>query len=123
MNEFIDFISSNTVLAYITALLIFFVTICLLVRRLIGFMISLLLLAFALISGLAIANYDLFREILVSFKYDPAKTHEDKLTHFKNQFGKAFDELKTEFSEQKEKLEAMYNAYHSTPTPQESEKK
>lgn len=116
MNEIIDFFTNNTTLAYATAVIIFIVTIFLLVKRLIGFMITLLLLAFALISGLAIANYDLFREVLTSFKYDPAKNKEDQYTHIKAQLGKAYEELKEEFQEQKQKLEAVYDAYQNPKT-------
>lgn len=123
MNEIIDFLSSNTTLAYLTALIIFIITIFLLVRRLIGFMVSLLLLAFALISGLAIANHDLFREILSSFKYDPEKNKEDKYTHFKNKLSNAYEELKEELTEQKQKIEAMYEAYTAPSEPSKEEKK
>lgn len=118
MNELIDFLTSNTTLAYVTAVVIFIVTIFLLVRRLIGFMVSLLLLAFALISGLAIANHDLFREILTGFKYDPSITKEDKYTHFKSQLNKTYEELKEEFAEQKERLQEVYDAYKK-PAPTE----
>ena len=131
MNELIDFLTSNTTIAYATAVVVFIITIILLARRLIGFMVSLLLLAFALISGLAIANHDLFREILTSFKYEPGKTQEDQYTHFKNQLSKAYEELKEEFVEQKAKVEAMYEAYMhpntapkaTTEAPKEAPKK
>lgn len=114
MNAIIDFLTANTTLAYFTALAIFIVTVYLLIRRLIGFMISLLLLVFALISGFAIANYDLFRDILISFKYEPHKTKEDQYTHFKTQLNRAYEELKEEFQEQKRRLEAMYETYKSS---------
>lgn len=123
MNEIIDFLTSNTTLAYVTAIFIFIVTIILLIRRLIGFMVTLLLLAFAIISGLAIANHDLFREVLSSFKYDPEKNREDKFTHFKDKLSHAYEELKEELTEQKRKIEAMYEAYTSpTKEPQEEKK-
>lgn len=121
MNQVIDFLTSNTTLAYITAIAIFAITIVLLVRRLIGFMVTLLLLAFAIISGLAIANHDLFREILTSFKYDPEKNKEDKFTHFKDKLSQAYEELKEEISEQKRKIEAMYEAYTSPSEPEKKE--
>lgn len=114
MNEVIDFFTSNTTIAYLTALGIFIVTIVLLMKRLIGFMLTLLLLAFAILSGLAIANHEQFREILTNFKYDPAKTKEDKFTHFKNQLYHTFEELKEDFKEQKQKIETMYDAYQKT---------
>jgi hypothetical protein len=124
MNEVIDFFSNNTTLAYITAVVIFIVTVYLLIRRLIGFMVTLLLLAFALASGLAIANYDLFREVLSSFKYDASKTKEDQYSHFKTQLNKAYEELKEEFQDQKKKIEAMYDAYSSSKAePKEEVKK
>lgn len=114
MNEVIDFFTNNTTLAYVTAVVIFIITIYLLIKRLIGFMITLLLLAFALASGLAIANYDLFREVVSSFKYDPSKTKEDQFTHFKTQLNHAYEELKEEFQDQKKKLESLYDAYKSS---------
>ena len=73
MNAIIDFFTNNATLAYTTAVVIFIITVYLLIKRLIGFMVTLLLLAFALISGFAIANYDLFSEVLTSFKYDRPK--------------------------------------------------
>jgi predicted PurR-regulated permease PerM len=115
MNELIDFLSLNTTVAYLTALAIFVLTVILLFRRIIGFMITLLLLAFALVSGFAIANYDLFREIVLSFKYDPALTKEDQYTHYITQLNRAFQELKEEFQEKKLKWEAMYETYKSLP--------
>jgi hypothetical protein len=119
MNEVIDFFTSNTTVAYLTAFAIFIITIILLINRLIGFMITLLLLAFAILSGLAIANHDLFREILTNFRYDPEKNKEDKLTHFKNQLSHTYDELKEEFQQQKKKLESMYDTYQkSESSPQ-----
>lgn len=123
MNEVIDFFSNNTTLAYVTAVVIFIITVVLLVRRLIGFMVTLLLLAFALASGLAIANYDLFREVITSFKYDPAKTKDDQYTHIKTQLGKAYEELKEEFQDQKKKIEAMYDAYTSSKAEPKEEVK
>lgn len=114
MNEFIDFITANTTVAYITAVVIFVITIILLIKRIIGFMITLLLLAFALLAGLAIANHDVFRDVLQSFKEEPSKPGEDRTTHIKNQLNKAYDELKKEFEEQKNKIEKMYDAYQSS---------
>lgn len=112
MNEVIDFLTANTTLAYVTAVVIFIITIVLLVRRIIGVFVTVILLIFALLSGLAIANHDLFREILTSFKYEPEKTKEDTFTHYKKQLQKAFDEIKEEFELQARKIEALYEAYN-----------
>lgn len=122
MNEFIDFITSNTTLAYVTAFIIFIITIVLVVRRLIGFMITLLLLAFAILSGLSIANHDLFREMLQSLKTNQISPQEDKSTYYKNQALKAYEELKKEFEEAKVKLESMYEAYKTSSKERQEEK-
>ncbi len=123
MNEIIDFLTANTTVAYVTAVIIFIITIVLLLKRLIGVIVTIVLLAFAILSGLSIANHDLFREILSGFKYEPEKTHEDGFTHFKNQLHKSYDELKDELVVQKHKLETLYDSYKkapekpATPTP------
>ncbi|MGK5595078.1 MAG: hypothetical protein ACSNEK_06955 [Parachlamydiaceae bacterium] len=121
MNEFIDFITSNTTLAYVTAFVIFIIALILVVKRLIGFMITLLLFLFAILSGLSIANHDLFRDLLQKFKTEETPSSEDTTTYYKNQFYRAYDELKKEFEDQKVKWEAMYEAYKSTPKEKREE--
>lgn len=121
MNEVIDFLTANTTIAYLTAVVIFIITIIMIMKRLIGVVVTIVLLAFALLSGLAIANHDLFREILIGFKY-PENSSEDTYTHYKNQLHKAFEEVKEEVEKQTRKLEAVYEAYKSphekeVPTP------
>lgn len=123
MNEFIDFITANTTIAYVTAFVIFIITLVLVVRRLIGFMVTLLLLLFALLSGLSIANHDLFREMLQRFKTDAVAPDEDRTAYYKNQLLNAYDELKKEFEEQKVKWEAMYETYKSTSAKEKQEDK
>lgn len=123
MNEAIDFLTANTTIAYITAVIIFIVTVMMLMRRIIGVVITIVLLLFALLSGLAIANHDLFREILIGFKYEPEKTKEDSYTHYKNQLNKTFNELKEGFDNQKRKLEAVYDAYHTPPEKEKEQEK
>lgn len=128
MNELIDFFTSNTTVAYVTAVIIFIITIVLLIRRIIGVVVTVILLVFALLSGLAIANHDLFREILTSLKYEPEKFHEDTYTHYKNQLQKAFEELKEEFETQTRRVESLYEAYKKPhekevpPPPRPAEK-
>lgn len=114
MNEVIDFFTANTTMAYVTAVIIFIITLILLVKRLIGGVIFVILLAFALLSGLAIANHDLFREILTSFKYEPEKFREDTFTHYKNQILKAIEEIKEAYEQQAKKIESAYDTYQKT---------
>lgn len=120
MNEFIDFLTSNTTVAYITAIVIFIVTLFLLLKRLIGVVVFAILLIFALLSGLAIANHDLFREILTSFKYEPEKFKEDTYTHYKNQLQKAFEEIKEELETQAHKVETLYDNYNAPHKKEET---
>lgn len=114
MNEAIDFLTANTTIAYVTAVIIFIITLVMLVKRLIGGVIFVILLAFALLSGLAIANHDLFREILTGFKYEPEKFREDTYTHYKNQIQKAIEEIKDAYEHQAKKIESAYDTYHKT---------
>lgn len=91
-------------------------------------MITLLLLVFALLSGLSIANHDLFREMLQKFKTDNSRPEEDKTTYYKNQILKAYEDLKKELEELKVKWESTYEYYKSTaskekenPPPQQQD--
>lgn len=124
MNEAIDFLTANTTVAYATAVFIFIITIVMLAKRLIGGIIFIILLAFALLSGLSIVNHDLFREILIGFKYEPEKFHEDTFTHYKNQIQRSAEEIKEAYEHQAKKIESAYDIYHRTneidkpvPTP------
>lgn len=125
MNDFLNYILTNNVIAYTTAFIIFVVTVFLVVKRLIGFVLTLVLLFFAIASGLAIANMDLFREILRGMVYEKP---EDRIQHAKNETFKdqvlhAYDELKSQFEEQKKNLQDVYDAYKSkkaeTPTQEQ----
>ena len=110
MENFVDYILSNNVIAYTTAFIIFVITVFLVVRRLIGFVITLLLLFFAIASGLAIANMDLFREILRGMVYEKSEERKKDDT-FKSQVLQAYDELKEQFEEQKKNLQEFLEAH------------
>lgn len=118
MENFVNYILTNNVIAYTTAFIIFVVTVFLVVKRLIGFVITLLLLFFAIVSGLAIANMDLFREILRGMVYEKSEERQDvKDDTFKNQVLHAYDELKAQFEEQKKNLQEFYEAHKATTPP------
>jgi hypothetical protein len=102
MQQIVDFLLSSNGLAFGVALLIFIITLFLVVKRLIGFLITLLLLAFAIVSGFFVANQDLLRNILKNYTGQATPEEQDTLNQLKAQFYKGYEELKTEIKEQKD---------------------
>ena len=109
MQDVINFLFSNNGLAFGVALLIFIITLFLVVKRLIGFIITLILLAFALISGFFIANQDLFRSILKGYTSDATPEDREAVTQLKSQLYNSYEEIKEEVLEQKVELEKIIN--------------
>lgn len=98
-----DLIFSVEGLAIVVPLLIFIIAIVLLVKRLASFILTCVLLAFALVSGLAIVNYkavgDWIRGDSNSQRVEELK---DAMGDFRDQLLKAFDELKERMIEEKQ---------------------
>lgn len=113
MQDVINFLLSNNGLAFGVALLIFIITLFLVVKRLIGFVITLLLLTFALVSGFFIANQDLFRSILKGYTSDATPEDRDTVTQLKTQFYKSYEEIKAEIKQQKEEFQKIINKKES----------
>lgn len=88
---------SNETLAIIVPMVVFIITLFMVVKRLISFVFTLVLLAFAIVSGLAIINYDVVRDYINNDipqeRYDELK---DGFYRFKQQIIEAFDELKND---------------------------
>lgn len=116
MNEFVDFLLSNNGAAIAIALLIFIVTVWLVIKRLIGFVITIVLLAFALISGFAVANADLVREIIKNIAGKSTPQEQQTLDQLKQQVFKSYDEIRKEFTQQKEEFQKLLNKLHPEPT-------
>lgn len=70
MEEYIHSLTSNNALALAVAALIFIVTVTLVVKKVISFVITLILLFFAIMSGLAIANNDIVRDYLKQWTHE-----------------------------------------------------
>lgn len=64
MSETVEWIFSAEVLAIVIPAIIFIITVILVVKRLASFVMTLLFLTFALVSGLAIVNHDVVRSYL-----------------------------------------------------------
>lgn len=123
MQDFINFILSNNGLAFGVALLIFIVTLFLVVKRLIGFVITLLLLVFALVSGFFIANQDLFRSILKGYTNEATPEDKNTVEQLKAQFYKAYEEIKAEIKEQKEEFSKIIDKKESDKKQDDNNKK
>lgn len=107
-------IFSNNTLGLVVAIIIFIITISLLARKIIGFFITLLLLFFAVVSGLAIANNDIVRKWMLERKEQsnnqaqreptqhptnaPSEDWETRLSHLKDQILQKIEELKEELT-------------------------
>lgn len=106
MEDFLQFLSSNTVLALIVSIIIFAVTLVLVVKRLIGFFITLLLLFFTIVSGYAILNHDIVRTFLLKYYIGSEEKEKSKETsNYQQKLLEAYDNLKKEIDEQKQKLQ------------------
>lgn len=97
MEEVLNWFKENPdVLGFGVATVIFLFTILLVARKAIGFFITLLFLTFALVSGFLIVNQDVVRDYLEK------KNNDQELTE---KLYDAYDILKQEWEEQKEKLQ------------------
>lgn len=114
MEEFTNQILSTPVLALIIAIIIFVITVYLLIRRLIGFFITMLLLFFAIVSGYAILNHDIVRNWLKK------QTGHEEITSTPKEEEKSFKEMMIKaYEELKEKVDQFI---HKSESP-ESQKK
>lgn len=108
MNDLIDFLITDSSMAYLIAVIVFIVSAMMLIKRLIGVMITCLLLVCTLLSGLAIVNHDFYKEILIGFKYDPVKTDDNLYVYYKKHLTKSFNELKIGYSTHKSHFDTLY---------------
>lgn len=107
MQDIYNFLSSSNGIALIVALIIFFVTIVLVIRRLIGFVITLILLIFAILSGLAIANNDIVRDIFRGLSSDSTPKEKESVSLLNQQVMKTYEDIKKEFIQQKDEFKKV----------------
>lgn len=114
MQEFFNCLFSTNGMAYGTGVLVFFITLFLVTRRLIGFTLTLLFLIFAIVAALGVANKDLIRDYFenlskpnssssTSSTYQSASASKTSEASIYEQLQKAYDDLKLEFEIQKKK--------------------
>lgn len=103
MSSLISFFQSEHLLALVIAILIFLTTILLVVKRWIGFSITLLLLIFTLAAGLAINYHHQFQNYL-NPSSTPIIDENSSPDDFHKQMLQAMENLKTEMTHEKENL-------------------
>lgn len=109
MQEVTSFLLSNNGLAFGIAFIIFIITLYLVVKRSIGFLITLLLLCFAIVSGFFVANQDLFRDFLKSYTGQATPEEQATVDQLKTQLYKSYEEIKAELKQQKEEFSKIIN--------------
>lgn len=107
MQDILNFLATNNGAALVIALLIFLVTLVLVVKRLIGFVITIVLLIFAIVSGFFVANADLFRDVLKGMTANSTPEERQTVEQLKAQFQKAYEELKSDLKTQKEEFQKI----------------
>ena len=111
MNQIIDFLQTDHVLALIIACLIFLATIFLVVKRWVGFSIAVLLLIFSLVAGLVINNQHAVQQYFNAYAAS-SKGEEGSQDAFRKQMLQAVEDLKLEMSAEKENLKRVMDQVH-----------
>jgi uncharacterized protein (DUF58 family) len=106
MSATLNFLQSEHVLALLIAILIFLTTIFLVIKRWIGFSITLLLLLFALAAGLLI-NSQQELEHYFSLSTSHSIEEEKSSSDFHKQILQAVEDLKSEVATEKENLQRV----------------
>jgi hypothetical protein len=105
-----QFFQSPHVLALFIAILIFLMTIFLVVKRWIGFSVTLLLLLFSLVAGLVINHQQIFQDYIHSYSSSATPLiGEDVQDAFHKQMMQALEDLKVEVNAEKENLRQVVN--------------
>jgi len=106
MSSFLSFFQSEHLYAFLTALIIFLITLLLAAKRWIGFLTALVLLIISLGAGFFVINRQDIRHYFSSSQAnDEANAPED----FHKHFLKAMENLKTEMSTEKDNLQRVIN--------------
>jgi len=106
MDQILIFFQTDTVIAFLTALFIFFVTIFLVIKRWIGFSLTLLLLLFAITAGVVIRHHRLLESYLLVYKNNEFENQESL---FQKQFVQAVSDIKGELSTENDNFQKLVN--------------
>lgn len=108
MDIFLQSFKSETTLAFLASLIIFLLTLFLVIRRLIGFPMTLLLLLFAITLGLAISNQHILQCYVNDYQQDKLKGKNSE-SLFKKQVTQALQDVKIEVKLEKENFDHLMN--------------
>lgn len=117
-----DLIMSSGSLGLVVAAFIFFVTLFLVAKRWIELSTTMVLLLFALASGLMISNQDFIREYLKGSSQEHVHDVDVKVAHFQEQVLKVYDGLRADMEIQKHKLQTLSEEVQSYKKGQQKEK-
>ncbi len=113
LGDLFIFLTRNETVAILAPFMVFVITLMLVVRKAIGFFVTVLLLAFSLASGLAIMNYDSVRDWV---KNDIPEEHYQELRTLLQDFqGRVLDSL-DELQAQLEELEEEKETFQQVAT-------
>ena len=96
---------SDTVHAFLLALVIFFATIFLFVRQWIGFSMVILLLFFAIAAGAIASHYHIIQGYIEDYRQN--RLEESSQSAFKKQITQALEDVKIEVTAEKENLHQL----------------
>jgi hypothetical protein len=130
MQEFFNCLISTNGMAYGTGVLIFLITLFLAAKRVIGFTLTLIFLAFALIAAFGVANKDHIRQYFENLSkggktesaYKAAPGAQQAEASIMDQLQKAYQDLKEEFEIQKKKFQSFLEEQRASQDKAEPEK-
>jgi hypothetical protein len=96
MDHIVNVVFSTPFLALTVSVIIFIVTLALVAKRLIGFFVTLLLLAFTIISGYAVFNNEIISKAIQ--QYVEGKGDQRAIEEFKMKVNHDIQELKDQFN-------------------------
>ena len=110
METFFTLLMQSHTLAFLVPFMVFVVTVFLVVRRLIGFLITIAFLGFAVVVGVAIANYDVVKHYLPDDNKAQVTQVEKMLKEFRADIERAFSDLHEDFRDQRQSLRRLANS-------------
>lgn len=109
MEMFFSLLFKSHTLAFLAPFMVFVITVFLVVRRLIGFLMTIAFLGFAVVAGVAIANYDVVKEMLPREDRQKISELERMIKEFKADLERAFTDLNEDFRDQRQSLRRLAN--------------
>lgn len=120
MDYLTEYLPSNNALALAIASLIFIVSVALVAKKVISFLITLILLFIAIASGMAIANNDLVRQHFMHSNRDKVAPPTDQtpaVQEPKDSASETLDQVRSELAKILHELASMLSSEEQTKTP------